>query len=454
MAARDLTGGSIRSHLLRMSGFMLLTMLVQTAYGLIDIFWVGRLGRDAVAAVALGSNLMMALMAVAQTLSVGATALVAQAAGRKDFAEARRLFTQSQLLSALLALAFLVVAFALYGTYSDRLAGSVEAARLTRAFLVPFIPAMALQIPMFVLSAALRGVGDVRTASLAQLGTVLLNIVLAPVLIFGWGSGRPLGVAGAALATLISVLVGLSGLLVHVLRQDRFLDRRAAAWRPQTALWRRIVRIGLPSGLELALLAFYFGFIMAMLQRFGAAPQAAFGIGMRVLQFGMMPAMAISFATAAIVGQNFGAGHPGRVRQVFVDALKLNLSAVGLFCVAFHLAPDALIRPFSPDPEVIRYGAEFLRWISWNLLAMGVVMACGGVFAGFGNTLPSLFGTVLRFGFIVAAGLLLAARPDFAPVWLWALSIGGALLQLGLNLLLLRGQMHRQLAPLERTSLA
>ncbi|WP_020648842.1 MATE family efflux transporter [Solimonas variicoloris] len=454
MAARDLTGGAVRGHLLRMSGFMLLTMLVQTAYGLIDIFWVGRLGRDAVAAVALGSNLMMALMAVAQTLSVGATALVAQAAGRKDFDEARRLFTQSQLLSALLALLFLVVALALYGPYSDRLAGSAEVARLTREFLVPFIPAMALQIPMFVLSAALRGVGDVRSASFAQLGTVLLNIVLAPVLIFGWGTGRPLGVAGAALTTLIAVLIGMAGLLIHVLRQDRFLDRHAAAWRPQPAVWRRMVRIGLPSGLELGVLAVYFGFIMAMLRSFGAAPQAAFGIGMRVLQFGVMPAMAISFATAAIVGQNFGAGQPGRVRQAFVEALKLNLAAVGLFCLVFQLAPDALMRPFSADPAVIRYGAEFLRWISWNLLAMGVVAACGGVFAGFGNTLPSLFGTVVRFGFIVTVGLLLSAHADFAPVWLWALSIGGTLLQLALNLLLLRCELHRHLLPLERTSLA
>src|SRR3546814_16696031 len=101
------------------------------------------------------------------------------------------LFTQSQGLAVLLAIAFLLLMFAVRGIYSDGLAGNAEVAKLTRAFLLPFVPAMALQIPMFVLSAALRGVGDVRTASLAQLVTVALNMVLDPVLIFGWGSGHP-----------------------------------------------------------------------------------------------------------------------------------------------------------------------------------------------------------------------------------------------------------------------
>ncbi|HEY9546361.1 MAG TPA: MATE family efflux transporter [Solimonas sp.] len=452
MAARDLTSGPIRTHLLRMSGFMLLTMIVQTLYGLIDIFWVGHLGRDAVAAVALGSNLMLALMAVAQTLAVGAAALISQAAGRKDMDEARRLFTQSQGLAVLLAIAFLLLMFAVRGIYSDGLAGNAEVAKLTRAFLLPFVPAMALQIPMFVLSAALRGVGDVRTASIAQLVTVALNMVLAPVLIFGWGSGHPLGVAGASLATLISVAIGVIGLLAHVLRRTHFLIADRRAWRPEPRSWSRMVRIGIPSGLEMGLMAFYMGFVMAMLQDFGSAPQAAFGIGMRVLQLGMMPGMAITFATAAIVGQNFGARQPMRVREAFAQALRLNLLSAGVFCVLFHLGPEWLIGPFSDDPEVLFYGAQFLRWISWNLLAMAAVMSCSGVFSGLGNTMPSLVGSTVRIVGITAAGVWLSGDPRFAPVWLWALSICASLVQLSINLLLLRREMRRRLTPLRESA--
>jgi len=447
MAARDLTSGPVRAHLLKMSAFMLLTMLVQTLYGLIDIFWVGRLGRDAVAAVALGSNLMMMLMAVAQTLAVGTAALIAQAAGRRDHEQARVLFTQSQLLSLLVGIAFVVVTGALHGRYADGLSGNAETARLARDFLVPFIAAMGLQIPMFVLSAALRGLGDVRTASIAQLVTIVLNIVLAPILIFGWGTGHPMGVAGAALATLISVAVGTLGLFVHVLRGGHHLATTRAAWQPRWDSWRQIVRIGLPSGVEFALLAFYFAFIMGMLQRFGSAPQAAFGIGMRVLQLGMMPAMAMTAAAAAIVGQNFGAGQGARVRETFRESLRLNLFAGGLFCLVFHLAPEWLIRPFSADPEVIRHGAEFLRWISWNLLAISVVFACGGVFAGLGNTMPSLLGSAARIGFIVVVAFLLSPQRSFAPHWLWALSVIGTLLQLALNAGLLRRELKLKLDP-------
>jgi putative MATE family efflux protein len=447
MAARDLTHGSVRTHLLKMSAFMLMTLVVQTLYGLIDIFWVGHLGRDAVAAVALGSNLMVVLMAVAQTLAVGTAALIAQATGRRNHDEARQLFTQSQLLSALVALGFVALTSLLYGSYADHLAGDARTAVLAREFLIPFIPAMGLQIPMFVLSAALRGVGDVRTSSIAQVATVVLNMVLAPLLIFGWGTGHALGVAGAALSTLISVAIGTFGLFAYVLRKGRYLATDAAARTPQWPVWRRIVRIGLPSGVEFALMAGYFAFVMAMLQRFGPAPQAAFGIGMRVLQIGMMPAMAIMFATAAIVGQNFGARQPARVHEAYGHALRLNLLSVGVFCVLFHVAPEWLIRPFSADAEVVRYGAEFLRWISWNLLAIGVVMACGGVFSGLGNTVPSLLGSAVRIGFIVVAGLLLARHAGFVPAWLWALSVGGTLLQLGFNVVLLRREFARKLPP-------
>ncbi|NKF23076.1 MATE family efflux transporter [Solimonas marina] len=444
MAAQDLTSGPVRGHLLRMSGFMLLTMLMQTLYSIIDLFWVGRLGREAIAAVALGGNLMMVVMAVGQTLAIGAAALIAQAAGRKDMAEARRLFTQAQSVSGVLAVLLLLLMYAGRGLYGDTLAGDLRTAALTREFLGPFIPALALQVPMFVLSAALRGVGDVRTASIAQLVTVVLNMMLAPVLIFGWGSGHPLGVAGAALATLISIALGVAGLLLHVVRKTQFFS---SEWRLAPRLAWRMMRIGLPSGAELALMAVYMSFIMAMLQRFGPAPQAAFGIGMRILQAGMMPCMAVTFATAAIVGQNYGAGHGARIREAFMHALRFNLVVATLFCIAFHVAPAALIRPFSHDPQVLVAGADFLRWIAWNQIAVAVIFACSGVFSGFGNTLPSLIGSATRIGAVMGGGLLLSRDPRFSPVWLWVLSVSASVGQLIINVVLLRRELHRRLPP-------
>src|SRR3546814_11114965 len=111
-------------------------------------------------------------------------------------------------------------------------------------------------------------------------------MVLAPVLIFGWGSGHPLGVAGASLATLISVAIGVIGLLAHVLRRTHFLIADRRAWRPEPRSWSRMVRIGIPSGPDMGLMAFYMGFFMAILQDFGSAPPEPFGNGLAVLPRG------------------------------------------------------------------------------------------------------------------------------------------------------------------------
>ena len=442
MAMQDLTGGPVRGHLLRMSGFMLVTMIVQTLYGIVDLLWVGRLGAEAVAAVALGSNLMMVVMSAGQVLSVGAAALVAQAMGRKDLPAVRALFNQALLLALLLGGLFGLLFFLGRRYYADTLAGDRHTAGLVVEFLNGFVPSLALQIPSMVLSAALRGVGNVRISTLTQIGTVLLNIVLAPILIFGWGTGVPLGVGGAGLATLVAVAIGFAVMLTQVLRSGQFFGRDPGAWKPRAALWKRMVGIGLPSGLEFGLMGLYLVSVMALLRAFGPQPQAAFGIGMRILQMGMMPSLAISFATAAIVGQNFGARRQDRVVEAWWLALQWCLGGCLIFVIAFHLLPEALFRPFTDDAAVIAYGADFLRWISWNLLASGVVFACSGLFSGLGNTRPSLISSAIRITLILLPATLLSRHSDFAPGWIWRLSVAATILQAALNLLFLRARLR------------
>jgi putative MATE family efflux protein len=441
MAMQDLTGGPVRGHLLRMSGFMLVTMIVQTLYGIVDLLWVGRLGPEAVAAVALGSNLMMVVMSVGQVLSVGAAALVAQAMGRKDPPAVRALFNQALLLALLLGAVFGLLFFLGRRLYAEALAGDRHTAGLLIEFLGWFVPSLALQIPSMVLSAALRGVGNVRISTLTQIGTVLLNIVLAPILIFGWGTGVKLGVGGAGLATLLSVAIGFAVMLAHVLRSGQFFGREPGAWKPQTALWKRMVGIGLPSGLEFGLMGLYLVSVMALLRAFGPQPQAAFGIGMRILQMGMMPSMAVSFATAAIIGQNFGARRHDRVAEAWWLALRWSLGGCLIFVIAFHLVPEALFRPFTDDAAVVAHGAEFLRWISWNLLASAVVFACSGMFSGLGNTRPLLISSAIRITAILLPAMLLSRHADFAPGWIWRLSVVATALQAALNLLFLKARL-------------
>src|SRR5207302_229963 len=171
---QDLTTGPITRHLLKTTGFMLVTMLFQTLYFLIDLYWVGRLGTAAVAAVGIAGNLTFIVLALTQTLGVGTTAVISHAVGRKDAPDA-----------------------------------------------------------------------------------VILNMLLAPFLIFGWGTGRPLGVAGAAISSLVAIVVGLVWLTAYFRKVGSFLRFDPSAWRPRPDVWKRMLGIGLPSGVEFGITTVY-----------------------------------------------------------------------------------------------------------------------------------------------------------------------------------------------------
>src|SRR5580765_1880373 len=220
---QDLTSGSVARHLLKTTSFMLVTMVFQTLYFLVDLYWVGHLGKEAIAAVAIAGNLMFVVLAVSQMLSVGTTALVSHAVGRKHHDEALQVFNQAQVLSAVVGVLFLVVSWTLRGAYARALAADETTAAMARTYLDWFLPAMALQFLMAAMGAALRGVGNFKPGMVVSTWTVLLNMVLAPFLMFGWGTGHPLGVAGTALSTFVAVIVGSIWLAQYFRPSDGYL---------------------------------------------------------------------------------------------------------------------------------------------------------------------------------------------------------------------------------------
>src|SRR5450432_4517876 len=190
-------------------------------------------------------------------------------------------------------------------------------------YLYWFLPSLALQFALVVMGSALRGTGIVQPTMVVQVVTVILNAVLAPVLIAGWGTGHPLGVAGAGLASSLSVAAGVFMLAMYFRRLEKYVWFDLAAWRPRLSTWGRLLRIGLPAGGEFALMFAYLAVIYWIIRRFGADAQAGFGIGQRLMQSMFLPAMAVAFATAPIVGQNFAAGKFARVRETFALAVLI-----------------------------------------------------------------------------------------------------------------------------------
>ena len=438
----DLTTGSITRHLLKTTSFMLVTMVFQTLYFLIDLYWVGRLGKEAVAAVAIAGNLTFIVLAITQMLAVGTTTVISHAVGNKDHPRAQLVFNQAQVLGVVAGVLFLTVAMALRLAYARALSADEATAGLAADYLLWYIPAMGLQFAIVAMSAALRGTGNFKPGMIVQTAAVIINIVLAPILIFGWGSPRPLGVAGAAIASLVAVVVGTVWLSTYFKGTEAYLHFRRTLWKPQFTLWWQMLRVGLPAGAEFGLMAVYLFVVYTITRRFGAAAQAGFGIALRIVQAGFMPVVALGFAVAPVAGQNFGARQRARVKGAFRTAASLAAAVMIALAVVCYIFPEELIRVFSDDPGVAAVGAEYFRIVSWSFVASGIIFVSSSMFQALGNTFPPLISSFTRILLVTVPVIVLSRHDDFALRWIWYISAASIVVQLIMNLVLLQREMR------------
>jgi putative MATE family efflux protein len=292
----DLTEGSISRHLLRLAAPIAIGMVFQVLYYLVDLYFVAHLGDAAIAGVSAAGNVQFIVMALTQVLGVGTMALIANACGRKDLAEANLVFNQSLILAAFMLLLTWLGGYALVDSYMQRLGADAASAQAGTEYLHAFLPGLALQFALVVMGSALRGTGIAQPAMVVQVLTVLLNAILAPILIAGWLTHVPLGVAGAGWASSISIAMGVLLMIRYFVKLEKTVAFDRALVAPRMAVWKQILKIGLPPGGEFALMFVYLGVIYAAIRHFGAAAQAGFGVGSRIMQAIFLPAMAIAFA--------------------------------------------------------------------------------------------------------------------------------------------------------------
>jgi putative MATE family efflux protein len=443
---QDLTTGSLTGHLLKTTSFMLVSMIFQTLYILVDLFWVGRLGTDAVAAVGLAGNLSFIVLAITQMLGVGATTLVSHASGRKDQEQANFLFNQSQVLSMVVAFVFLAGAMLTRHQYAASQSATEGMRIATEEYLLWFIPAMALQFAMVAMGAALRGTGNFKPGMVVQTATVIINIVLAPLLIFGWGPFPVWGVTGAAVSTFVAIVVGTIWISFYFIDARAYLRFHFGHWRPQVKVWWEMLKIGLPAGMEFALMGVYLAVVYAITKPFGAAAQGGFTIGLRVVQSVFLPVVALGFAVAPVAGQNFAARKGDRVRAAFKAAATMAAAAMLVSAVGLYVAATPIMGIFTTDPEVIRVGVEYLRIVVLTFVASGVTFVSSSMFQALGNTLPSLVTSVLRLVLSVIPAVLLSRVAGFHLTWIWYLGVFAVLVQMTVSVLMLKREFRLKLA--------
>ena len=447
---RDLTQGSIRSHLIAMAMPITIGMLVQTLYLMVDLYFVSGIGKEAVAGVAAAGNVSMLVIALTQVLGVGTVSLVAHALGAKDKPAASRVFEQSMLLGVACVVATLVLGVCVGPAYMRGVSADAAIAQAGVTFILWSLPGLALQFVLAVAGSVLRGAGIVKPGMVVQMATVGLNIVLAPVLIAGWGTHHPMGVAGAGLATSLSVAVGVLMLTRYLRQLGDVVSLSGGFAKPDRAILGRMLRIGLPSGGEFVIMVLLNTAIYALIRDFGASAQAGFGIAGRVMQALAMPSMAISFAIPAVAGQNFGGRRPERVVDTLKQALMLELVLMALVIAACQLWAPVPVHWFTSDPLAIDAGVTVLKVVSWNFFGLGIVFACSGMFQAMGNTLPALISSMTRLLTFVLPALWLSQRAGFRLLDVWHLSVASVFLQAIVSLVLVRRQMGSRLGPMRR----
>jgi len=445
---KDLTQGSIVSHILAMAPPIFAGMIMMMLCGLIDLYFVSGLGDAAIAGVSAAGNAGFLINALMQVLSVGTVALIAHAVGRKDRADANLVFNQALVLSAACGLSTLVAGWILARPYMCSVAADDATIEAGTTYLIWFMPALSLQFALLVMASALRGTGIVRPTMIVQTLALAVNIMLAPVLIVGWGTGYPLGVAGAGLASSIAVLFGVLLLWIYFHRLERYVGVNRRLLRPQVRQWKRILNIGLAAGGELAIIFTYMAVIYYALRDFGPAAQAGFGIGSRVIGLIQVPALSIAFAAGPIAGQNFGAGNSARVRETFRKVALLGSAVMLAITLLSQWKPAALLGGLARDPETMAVAVLFLQMVSLNLVAQGLIFVCSSMFQGLGNTRPVLWSSGARLITYALPIIWLSTQSGFRIEHVWYLSIATTTLQAALSLWLLRQEFRKRLVPL------
>ncbi len=379
---------------------MVLELVLESTFAVVDIFFVAKLGPSAVATVGLTESYLFLLYSIAMGLAMGITALVARRVGEGD-GEAASVTAAQALWVAVLA----SVPFALAGiVWARELLALMGADAWTLRHGVGYMQWMlggnVVILLLFVINAIFRGAGDAAIAMRVLWVANGLNILLDPLLIFGWGPVPAFGVEGAAIATNIGRGVGVLMQLWILFRGGQHIRVVASqlAWRAGVA-WQ-IVRTSLGGVGQMIVAMTSWIFLMRILASIGSEAVAGATIAIRVMMFTMMPAWGMSNAAATLVGQNLGAQRSDRAEAAVWQIGRANMAYLIVIALLFFFLPRELVGVFSDDARVVAIGAEWLRILSYSLFVYGWWMVSVQAFNGAGDTVTPTWINVVFFWMI------------------------------------------------------
>jgi putative MATE family efflux protein len=423
-----LTDGPLVRPMIRLAWPLVVIQLLQVAYNVGDTFWLGMLSPAAVGAVSLAFPLLFLLISIGAGFTSAGAILIAQHTGAKS-GDAGLIAGQTLSFVSLVAVGLSALGF----VATEPMLAALPADPETKDVIIPlaaeYLQVFFLGLPLlfgfFVFVSLMRGFGSTRAPMRVMLVSVVINLAIDPLLIFGVGPLPRLEVQGAAVATLISRGIATAIGFYLLYYTDVGPDIRPAHLRPRREYVAKISRLGIPTALEQSMTALALVAMTAMVVTFSPAVVAAYGLGNRLISLAFLPALGLGQATDTIVGQNLGAGEPDRAaRAVRIAAGTIAgvMLVAGLLAVLF---PEPFVSVFvtadvASKAATIDYGVTYLRYAAVGFVFMGVLQIIQGAFRGAGNTKTALVFAVFGLWIVrVPVTYYLLFVAEWGPTGIW-----------------------------------
>lgn len=415
-SSQDFTEGSISRAIVLLAVPMVLEMIMESLFGVVDVFWVAHLGADAITTVGLTETCLTVVFVIALGLSMGATAMVARRIGEKDEASAGLVAVQAIVVGIVVSAITAAIGY-FYAADLLRLMGATEnVVKLGTGYTRMIFGGSVTIFLLFLINAVFRGAGDAAVAMRVLWLANIVNICLNPCLIFGVGPFPRLGVTGSAVGTTIGRAIGVAfQLWILTSGRGRFVIR-AAQVRLDFAVMARMIRLSLTAIFQyMVQMASWIG-VVRIIASFGSAAAAANTLAIKIIIFAILPSWGMSNAAATLVGQNLGAGKPERAETSVWRTGFYNMLFLGTVGLIFAAFAERIIGLFTNDPAVVPIAVSGLRLLSYGNISYAYGMVVTAAFNGAGDTFtPTILNLICFWVVQIPVACLLAFHTSLGP---------------------------------------
>lgn len=398
---KEFTSGSINRAIFLLSVPMILEMVMESLFAVVDIFFVSKLGKHAITTVGLTESMMTLVYTAAFGLSMAATAVVARRTGEKDADAAAHSAVQTLYIALALATVIGITGVIFAPDILTLMGASAEVRESGHIYTRIMLGGNLIVVLLFLINGIFRGVGDAAIAMRSLWIANILNIILCPIMINGWGPVPAFGLTGAALATTIGRGLGVCYQLYHLFGgKGLIMIKRSHLWPDGEVIWR-LMKIAGGGTAQLLINTASWIFLVRLIARFGEDAVAGYTVAIRVVIFTLLPASGMANAAAALVGQNLGAGQPDRAERSAWRAAFFNMVFLGMVSLMFLFSARSIIILFTQDPLVVTYGAQCLQLVSVGYIFYAFGMVLSQSFNGAGDTRTPTIINLIGFSYMI-----------------------------------------------------